>query len=71
MTAKEFLRNSDRRTKRAVISKVEDPQLRELLMLRYICGYDWLRVSYMMCYSYGHVTGCLHRRALDAIDKFI
>lgn len=68
MTAKEFLRNSDSATKRAVISKVEDPQLRELLTLRYICGYDWNRIAYMMNYSYDHIVGFLHRKALKSVN---
>jgi len=50
----------------AVIGRVEDTRLRELLTQRYINGLTWEKVACEMNYSYKHVTHVLHPKALQA-----
>lgn len=54
-----------------IIAKVDDGQLRELLIMRYIHGYSWRKIAGKMRYSEDHVWGYLHRRALEKVNSFL
>lgn len=49
-----------------VIDAVDDPDLRQLLLLRYINGWKWERIAVDMNYSWRH-TLRLHGAALSAV----
>lgn len=50
----------------AVIDAVDDPDLRQLLILRYINGWTWEKIAVDMNYSWRH-TLRLHGAALSAV----
>ena len=55
----------------ATIDKIEKPNLRTLLKMRYINGWKWEKVALQMNYSFANVTQYLHPQALRAVDKII
>ena len=52
-----------------VIDKVQDDQLREILLLRYVSVMTWEQIAVAMDMSYRHVCR-LHGDALEAVKKF-
>jgi len=53
------------------ISKIEDIDIRTVLEYRYINGFSWRRIAYTMHYSEKHITGYVHRKGLQEIEKLI
>ena len=53
------------------ISSVPDIEIRTMLEYRYINGWSWRRIAAKMHYTEKHVTGYLHRKALQEIKKLI
>ena len=51
-----------------IIDSVENYDYRRLLTLRYVNGWKWERIALAMNYSYVHVTGYLHKKALQEIN---
>lgn len=49
------------------ISAVDDENLRKLLIMRYINGYTWQKIAFQMNFSFDHVVGYLHRKALKSL----
>lgn len=49
------------------ISAVDDENLRKLLIMRYINNYNWQKIAFQMNFSFDHVVGYLHRKALKSI----
>lgn len=50
----------------AAIDAVDNGRLRDLLRYRYICGWQFEKISLALCYSYIHVCR-LHGEALNAV----
>ena len=42
---------------------------RQLLILRYFCGYSWQKIAQELKFSYDHVSGKLHKKALDLLKE--
>ena len=53
----------------AVIDKVQDDQLREILLLRYVSVMTWEQIAVAMDLSYRHVCR-RHGDALEAVKKY-
>ncbi len=56
---------------RATIAAVPDSTLRQVLTYRYIAGLEWENIALTMNYSFPHVTGYLHSRALKKVVEIL
>jgi len=45
------------------------PEAADLLRMRYVCGLSWKVISQKMGYSVDHVSGKLHRKALELFEE--
>ena len=54
-----------------IIKKVSCPRCQILLSLRYLCGMNWEEVAEVMEYSYVHVVGRLHPKALEQFKSIM
>lgn len=55
----------------AVLDELEKPEHGELLELRYVVGWGWLRIAEHMGYSSQYVRERMHRAALDAVTRIL
>lgn len=53
------------------ISQISDVNIRILLEMRYLSGYSWEKIASKMHYAEKYVTGVLHRRALNEVQKML
>lgn len=53
------------------ISQLPDVTMQIVLQYRYINGWSWRKIASKMNFSEKHVTGWLHRKALQEIEKLI
>lgn len=53
------------------ISKINNPDYRELLMLRYIEFMKWEDIANFMHFEHEYVRGALHQKALKSVESFI
>lgn len=54
-----------------VINSIDDYDMRTMLTYRYINGWSWRKIAAKMNYSEKHITGYLHRKALQKVEKLI
>ena len=66
---KSFLKRVERRLEEVskALNKLPSNE-RQLLILRYFCGYSWQKIAQELGYSEDNVRGYLHRKALEHLQ---
>ena len=54
-----------------VLGEVRDKELQTLLLERYVNGATWRQTAQRIHYNEVYVRGCMHRKALQAVDNLI